>query len=92
MIDVTALPPPIERFLGELAADPWFCDVADQFRRAFEATERSADDCFHHQQFSQTIALICAQSSRPLRDRIADIAQIVDAPRGKIVVTIRRSA
>jgi hypothetical protein len=90
MIDVIALPPPIERFLGELAADPWLGDIADQFRRAFEATEREADDNWHAGEMMRAFGLI-AEQPRSVRDRLADIAQIIDAPRGPITITIRRT-
>jgi hypothetical protein len=86
-----ALPPPIEHFLGELADDPWFCDVAAQFRTAFEALERESDDNWHAGEMSRAFALI-AEQPRTVRDRLADFAQIIDAPRGKIVVTIRRAS
>jgi hypothetical protein len=86
-----ALPPPIERLLGELAADPWLSDVADQFRAALEATEREADDNWHAGEMLRAFGLI-AEQPRPLRDRLTDIFEILDAPRGPIQVTIRRAS
>jgi hypothetical protein len=85
------LSPPITAFLAEIAADPWLGDIADQFRRAFEAIEREADDNWHAGEMMRAFGLI-AEQPRTVRDRIADIAQIIDAPRGPIRVTIRRSA
>ena len=84
-----ALPPPIERFLGELAADPWLGDSADQFRIGFEALEGECADNWHASQCMSTFALI-AEQPRPLRDRLTDIFSIIDAPRGPIRVTIRK--
>jgi hypothetical protein len=86
-----ALPPPIERFLGEVAADPWLGDSADQFRVGFEALESECADNWHASQCMSALALI-AEQARPLRDRLTDIFSIIDAPLGPIRVTIRRSA
>jgi hypothetical protein len=88
-IDI-ALPPPITAFLAEIAADPWLGDIADQFRRALEATEREADDNWHAGEMMRAFGLI-AEQKRSVRDRVADIAQIIDAPRGPITITIRRT-
>jgi hypothetical protein len=89
-IDI-ALPPPITAFLAEIAADPWLGDIADQFRRAFEALERECADNHHAAQMMSCFGLI-AEQNRPLRDRITDIFEILSMPKGRITVTIRRSA
>jgi hypothetical protein len=85
------LPPPITAFLAELATDPWLCDTAGPFRAAFEATEREADDNWHAGEMMRAFGLI-AEQRRPLRDRLADIHEIIDAPRGPLKVTIRKSS
>jgi hypothetical protein len=86
-----ALPPPIERFLGELADDPWLGDIADQFRIALEALEGECADNHHAAQMMSCFGLI-AEQNRPLRDRVTDIFEILSMPKGRITVTIRRSA
>jgi hypothetical protein len=86
-----ALPPPIERLLGELGADPWLGDMAAQFRTALEATEREADDNWHAGEMLRAFGLI-AEQPRPLRDRLTDIFEILSMPKGRITVTIRRAS
>jgi hypothetical protein len=81
---------PITAFLAEIAADPWLSEMAAPFRAAFEATEREADDNWHAGEMMRAFGLI-AEQKRSVRDRIADIAQIIDAPRGPITITIRRT-
>ena len=81
------LPAPMESILIEIG-QRMGSDVAASFREAFASTEIAADGCFHHAQFSQAIALICAQP-RPLHERLTDIFEIVEA-RGRITVHIRR--
>jgi hypothetical protein len=85
------LSPPLARLCDELEADPWLSDMAAQFRTALEATEREADDNWHASEMMRAFGLI-AEQKRSVRDRIADIAQIIDAPRGPIRVTIRRAS
>jgi hypothetical protein len=85
-----ALPPPIERLLAELAANRDLSDVADQFRRAFEALERETFSNWHAEQCMLALAWVSEQP-RPLRDRLIDIAEIVQA-RGVVSVTIRRAS
>jgi hypothetical protein len=80
------LPQPMERFLTEVKRE-FGADGAQALREAFEATEIDADDCFHHQQFSQAIALTCAQP-RPLHERLDAIFQIVEMPKGYITVSL----
>jgi hypothetical protein len=81
------LPAPMESILIEIGQRIG-SDVAASFREAFTATEIAADGCFHHAQFSQAIALICAQP-RPLHERLTDIFEIVETP-GRITIHIRR--
>jgi hypothetical protein len=81
---------PLVRLLDELAADGWLRDMAGPFRTALEATELESDDNPDAAAMMQCFGLI-AEQPRPLRDRLRDIHEILDAPRGKITVTIRRS-
>jgi hypothetical protein len=81
------LPAPMENILIEIGQRIG-SDVAASFREAFTLTEIAADSCFHHAQFSQAIALICAQP-RPLHERLTDIFGIVETP-GRVTVHIRR--
>jgi hypothetical protein len=89
------LPPPVTRFLTELATDRAFGEeVVAPMRDALCALDREADglhpgapDALKEM---QAIALIAAQP-RSVRDRIEDIAKVVMAE-GKVTVMIRRAA
>jgi hypothetical protein len=83
------LSPPIERLLREIAGDERLRDMAAPFREGLELSERAADDCWHTGEMMRAFGLI-AEQRRPLRDRLADIREILDAPRGPLKVTIRR--
>jgi hypothetical protein len=52
------------------------------------ALEEEAFDNHHAAQMMSCFALI-AEQPRSARDRLADIFEIIDAPRGKITVRIR---
>jgi hypothetical protein len=85
-----ALPPPITAFLAEMAADCELVHSVGQFRCAFEALERETFSNWHAEQFMLALAWVSEQP-RPLRDRLIDIAEIVQA-RGVVSVTIRRAS
>jgi hypothetical protein len=83
-----ALPPPIERMLGELRRDDEFGHATAAFREAFAALEDEAFANHHAAQCMSALALI-AEQNLPLRDRMIDICEVVEA-RGRVTVTIRR--
>jgi hypothetical protein len=86
-----ALPPPLAKLLNELEADHAFGpEVVGPMRVAAVALDREADDNLDAANLLQALALVAAQP-RPARDRFIDIGEIVEA-RGKITVTIRRTA
>ncbi len=86
-----SLAPPLDGFISELAADPWFCDVAANFRAACETCELEADDNWHAGEMLRAFGLI-AEQRRSVRDRLTDILEILGMPKGRITVTIRRTA
>jgi hypothetical protein len=90
MTDETMLPLPISAFLAEMAADRDLVHSVGEFRKAFEGLERESFSNWHAEQFMSALGLV-AEQKRPLRDRLIDIGEIVQA-RGKITVTIRRTA
>lgn len=83
-----ALPPPIERLLGELRRDDEFGHATSAFRQALAVLEDEAFANHHAAQCISALALI-AEQNRPLRDRMIDICEVIEA-RGHVTVTIRR--
>jgi hypothetical protein len=81
------LAPPIERFLGELAASE-LSHVVDQFRTGFSALEMESFSNWHAEQLMTALAWISEQP-RPLLDRLRDICEVVEA-RGRVSVTVKR--
>jgi hypothetical protein len=81
---------PLERLLGELARDHAFGpEVVGPLKAALVATELEADSCWDAGEMLRAFGLI-AEQPRSARDRLASIFEILDAPRGKIRVTIKR--
>jgi hypothetical protein len=85
------LPPPIARMLAEMESDPELREGVAELAAAFAASEREAADNWDAAQMVSCFGLI-AEQNRPLRDRITDIFEILSMPKGRITVTIRRSA
>jgi hypothetical protein len=88
--DAMILPPPITALLAEMAADCDLVHSVGEFRKAFESLERECFSNHHASEFMCALALVSEQR-RPLRDRLTDLREIVEA-RGKVTATIRRAS
>jgi hypothetical protein len=82
------LPRPISELLAEMSADCEFVHSVGDFTKAFEGLERESFTNHHASECMAALAMVSEQP-RPLRDRLIDISEIVEA-RGKVTVTIKR--
>jgi hypothetical protein len=87
------LPRPVEAFLTELALDHAFgVEVVTPFHEALCALDREADDNPEALKMLQCLAVICGEVSHPPRERLEAVRMVLNAPKGKITVTIKRAA
>ena len=85
------LPPPLEMFLTEMGQDLGFGpELANGFRKAFDAIDREGDDNPDALKFMQAIGMICAQPYS-VRERFEAIDMVATQPKGRVSVTIKLS-
>jgi hypothetical protein len=86
------LPPPVARFLAELADDPALGAGVPSLAVVLGALDREGDDNPEALKMMQCLCVIFAEETRPVRERFEAFRMVVNAPKGKVTITISRKA